>query len=52
MFVDLLTARNAKIDFILANYGYETKSVMKVIKINKFKDLIKYKTSQNSKDIN
>ena len=37
----------------LANYGYETKSVMKVIKINKFKDLIKYKTNQKfTKDIN
>ena len=44
MFVDFLTAKNAKIDFILANYGYEKKSVNKVTKINKFKDLIKFKT--------
>ena len=40
MKVDLEAARNAKIDFILANYGYESKKIKKVIKINNFEDLI------------
>ena len=41
MKVDFTAANNAKIDFILANYGYEKKIMSKVIKINKFIDLIK-----------
>ena len=41
MKVDLVAAKNAKIDFILANYGYEKKKINKVVKINKFDDLIK-----------
>ena len=41
MKVDLVAAKNAKIDFILANYGYEKKRIKNVVKINKFNDLIK-----------
>ncbi len=41
MKVDLVAAKNAKVDFILANYGYEKKIIKNVIKINKFEDLIK-----------
>ena len=41
MKVDLVAAKNANVDFILANYGYEKKRIKNVIKINKFEDLIK-----------
>lgn len=40
--VDLLTAKNAKIDFIFAKYGYgKLPSIKTKFKINKLKDLIK-----------
>lgn len=41
MRVDFIAAKNAKIDFILAQYGYEKKIIKKVNKIKKFEDLIK-----------
>ena len=46
MFVDSLAAENAKIDFIITNYGYSPQNFKKnnkYLKINKFKDLLKYK---------
>lgn len=42
MNVDLMAAKNAKIDFIFANYGYEKKFIKKITKINKFNDLRRY----------
>ena len=46
MLIDSLAAKNAKIDFIITNYGYypqNFKKYNKYQKINKFKDLLKYK---------
>lgn len=48
MKVDLVAAKNAKIDFILANYGYETRVIKKVSKINNLQDLTKYKIDKKN----
>ena len=41
MEVDFIAAKNAKIDFIFAQYGYEKKNIEKIKKIKKFEDLIR-----------
>ena len=41
MEVDFIAAKNAKIDFIFAQYGYEKKNIEKINKIKKFEDLIR-----------
>ena len=41
MNIDAQFAKNAKINFVFANYGYEIKKKNRKIKINNFKDIKK-----------